>query len=78
MLMSAKRPMLLIGGGVRLAGACDLLDEFLDKTNIPVVTSLMGIDAVSHEYDGYIGMIGSYGIRRANILLSHADCVLVL
>lgn len=38
----------------------------------------MGIDAVSHEYSGYIGMIGSYGIRCANILLSHADLVIVL
>ena len=38
----------------------------------------MGIDAVSHDYAGYIGMIGSYGVRHANILLSHADLVIVL
>ena len=38
----------------------------------------MGIDAVDHTYDGYIGMIGSYGLRHANILLTEADLVIVL
>ncbi len=38
----------------------------------------MGIDAVPQSYPGYIGMIGSYGVRHANILLSHADVVLVI
>lgn len=38
----------------------------------------MGIDAVDHRYDGYIGMIGSYGLRHANILLTEADLVIVL
>ena len=54
------------------------LGTFLDRTHIPVVASLLGIDAVDHSYPGYIGMIGSYGVRPANILLSHADLVIVL
>ena len=42
------------------------------------MASLLGIDAVDHTYDGYIGMIGSYGLRHANILLTEADLVIVL
>ena len=63
---------------MRLADASEKLRTFLEKSRIPAVASLMGIDAVDHSYPGYIGMIGSYGIRQANILLSHADLVIVL
>ena len=78
LLRHAERPILLVWGGVRIAGASDILAEFLSHTHLPVVSSLMGIDAVPQSYPGYIGMIGSYGVRHANILLSHADVVLVI
>ncbi len=77
-IKNAKRPMVLVWGGMRLADASEKLRTFLEKSRIPAVASLMGIDAVDHSYPGYIGMIGSYGIRQANILLSHADLVIVL
>ena len=77
-IKNAKRPILLIGGGIRLSGSYEVLAQFLGKSHIPVVTSLMGIDAVDHTYDGYIGMIGSYGLRHANMLLTEADLVIVL
>ena len=77
-IQSAKKPIILLWGGIRLADASMKLRTFTDCTHIPVVASLMGIDAVNHDYPGYIGMIGSYGIRPANILLSHADLVIVL
>jgi acetolactate synthase-1/2/3 large subunit len=77
-IQSAKRPIVLVGGWIRTSGAQEILASFLEKSHIPVVASLMGIDAVDHDYMWYIGMIGSYGVRHANILLSHADLVIVL
>ena len=77
-MMNAKRPIILVWWGIRLADASMKLRTFLDCTHIPVVASLMGIDAVNHSYPGYIGMIGSYWVRPANILISHADLVIVL
>lgn len=77
-LQEAKRPVVLVGGGVRSANACNELFAFIDKTNIPVVTSLMGTDAFSHTHTSYVGMIGTYGHRSANIVLANADFLLVL
>lgn len=77
-IKNAKKPIILIGGGIRLSWSYSELAQFLEKSHIPVVASLMGIDAVDHTYDGYIGMIGSYGLRHANILLTEADLVIVL
>lgn len=74
----AKRPIVLVGWGIRTSWSQQLLLEFFQKTHLPVVASLMGIDAVDHTYAGYIGMIWSYGVRKANILLSYADLVIVL
>lgn len=74
----AERPIILVGGWIQTSWSQALLSRFLENTNLPVVASLMGIDAVSHEYPWYIWMIWSYGVRCANILLSHADLVIVL
>ncbi len=77
-LQNAKRPIILVWWWIQLASAQEDLSKFLEKSHIPVVSSLMGIDSVSHNYPWYIGMIGSYWVRHANITLSHADIVLVL
>ncbi len=74
----AERPVILIGGGVRLADAVDDLKEFLRKTNIPVVYSLMGKDAISDEYPYNIGLLGNFGTRHANLTIANADVLLVL
>lgn len=77
-IQSAKRPIILVGWWVQSSGAQKILSIFLERTHIPVVASLMGIDVVDHDYPWYIGMIWSYGVRCANILLSHADLIIVL
>lgn len=77
-IQSAERPIVLVGWWIQTSGSRDILASFLKKSHIPVVASLMGIDAVNHTSPQYIGMIGSYWVRHANILLSHADLVIVL
>ncbi len=74
----AKRPMCLIGGGVISSGAEQLVEQFIDQTGIPFVTSLMGKGAVNETLPQYMGMLGSYGNRMANITVHEADMLIVL
>ena len=54
-----KKPVLLVGGGVRAAGAAELVIDFALKTNIPVLTTMNAVDIA--QDDLRIGMIGTYG-----------------
>ncbi len=78
LINSSKRPVVLIGGGVRLSGSTNELKKYCKKTNIPIVYSLMGMDAISSEYEYNLGLIGAYGNRYANYTLANADLILVL
>jgi len=77
-LLSAKNPLLLVGGGVRLSDATELLSEFVNRTGIPYVSTLLGIDSISHINDNYLGFIGSYGNRWANAAVEQSDLLIVL
>lgn len=77
-LTHAKRPLLLVGNGVRLSHAVEPLRQFLLRTGLPVVQSLMGIDSVPSDYPYNLGLIGTYGTRYANWAISCADVILVL
>ena len=74
----AKRPVILAGGGVRTAGATGELAELVRRTGMPVVTTLMGLDALPHDNPAFFGMIGAYGNRYSNMALANADFILVL
>lgn len=76
LLETAKRPMLLLGGGA--LGAGGQIAEFIAKTQIPVVTSLMGRGTTDETYEHYVGMIGSYGNRCANMSVAKADLLIAL
>jgi acetolactate synthase-1/2/3 large subunit len=77
-LKCAKNPIVMIGGGVRTANATDRVQQFLQASKFPYVSTLMGLDAVDHNSERYLGFIGSYGNRWANEALSKADVLLVL
>jgi len=74
----SQRPVVLIGGGIRLSGATEELYYFLHKTGIPVVSSLMGLDSFPHDNELYVGMIGTYGNRYANLTLANSDLVIAM
>ena len=78
MITTSKRPVILAGGGVRTAQAAAELQHLVEMTGIPVVSSLMGLDAVSHDNQEFMGMIGSYGNRYSNLTLANCDFLLIL
>ena len=75
---SAKRPLVLVGGGIRAARCADPLRKFLERLQLPAVSSLMGLDALPGEHPLRMGFIGVYGNRWANWALAKADFLLVL
>jgi acetolactate synthase-1/2/3 large subunit len=77
-LADASRPLILAGGGLRVGGAVAGFRDLVDQLGVPVVTSLMGVDALPFDNPLRVGMIGTYGNRWANIALARADYLLVL
>lgn len=75
-LETAKRPLMLIGGGVRIAGAQELLKQFVELTGIPVVTTIMGKGCLPTDHPFYLGNIGMHGRYEANTAINECDVLL--
>ena len=76
LLVKSKRPILILGGGIRMSNAVNELEKFLKKTNIPIVTTWSGLDIIDFNHKNYIGCIGVYGSRAANFAVQNADLIL--
>lgn len=77
-LSIARRPLILVGGGVRSAQAGDLFRSFVERVKVPAVNSLLAVDVLPHSHPLRVGMIGTYGNRWANIAAGRSDYLLVL
>lgn len=71
---TSSKPILIVGNGIRSAGAKDLLLEFVLRSDIPVLTSMNGVDLIQDELK--IGFIGTHGNRIANTIVSQCDLVI--
>ena len=77
-LKKSKRPVIIIGGGIRISKTCKELLVFLKGMNIPLITTWSGVDAITHDHKNYIGSVGVYGSRAANFVIQNSDFVLSL
>jgi acetolactate synthase-1/2/3 large subunit len=75
-LNAAKKPLLIVGNGIRISDAVKELHEFIRRTNIPVISAPNGNDLVNEDYKGYVGRFGTHGQICANILLAETDLLL--
>lgn len=78
LLEQSNRPIIIAGGGVRGAGANDELDRFVALSKIPVVSTLMGLDSFNNFNEEFVGFMGSYGVRAANLAVANSDLILVI
>jgi acetolactate synthase-1/2/3 large subunit len=79
LIQSARKPLIVTGNGIRLSHSVDLLDIFLNKTKIPIITSIhSGIDCIDNSYDYYAGRIGILGQITANQLVQESDLLICL
>ena len=77
-LSKAEKPVICAGGGVILSGAETELRNFSHKYNIPVVSTMMGISAMSTEDPLYFGMVGNNGKPYANRAMNEADLIMMI
>ena len=73
MLKKAKKPLFLAGGGVNIARANEVFTEVVNKTNVPVVTTIMGRGAVPTNHPLFIGNLGMHGCYAANMAVGECD-----
>jgi len=78
-LEQSKKPLIVVGNGVRLSNTYDELNKFLNKTGLPVVTGPhSGVDAVDNTLEYYSGRIGILGQLTSNKIVQEADLIISL
>lgn len=75
-IAKAKRPLFLLGGGISISGANELMTQLVDKTGIPVVTTLMGKGAISSYHPLYLGNVGIHGGYAPNVAITDCDVMI--
>lgn len=73
MLNKAERPLFLAGGGVNIAHANKEFTELVEKTNVPVITTVMGRGAIPTNHPLFIGNLGMHGAYAANMSVGECD-----
>lgn len=74
----AKKPLMIVGNGVRLGNGISELYKVLNATNIPTITAVNGNDIVNADYPQYYGRFGTHAQICANKLLSECDFLLTV
>jgi acetolactate synthase-1/2/3 large subunit len=72
----AKKPLMVVGNGIRLSGGIEELYKTLKQTSIPVISAVNGNDIVNSDYEHYCGRFGTHAQIGANNLLSECDFLL--
>jgi acetolactate synthase-1/2/3 large subunit len=76
LLKNARRPLVIAGQGIRIAKADLELRTLIERLNIPLVTTRLGIDLIESDHPLYVGRPGNYGDRAANFAIQNADLIL--
>ncbi len=77
-LKTAERPVIIAGGGVRVAGTHDLFFKLLEKLAIPVTSAWNAHDVIHDDHPCYVGRQGIMGDRAGNFAVQNADLVITL
>jgi len=77
-LLTAQRPILWLGNGIRLSGAVNKIEPLLNSLGIPALVSWAGIDMIDSDHPLVFGRAGVYGQRSANFILQNSDYVLAI
>jgi acetolactate synthase-1/2/3 large subunit len=75
-IQEAERPVILAGGGVVYANASSELIEFVNKTKIPITTTLLGLSGFPSSHELWMGMPGMHGTYTANKAIQDADLLI--
>ncbi len=77
-IKSASRPVVLAGYGIRISGAINDLLNFIEKYNIPIITTYLGIDIIDSKHPNYVGRVGIKGDRAGNLAMQNSDLLIII
>jgi len=78
LIADAQRPVLLVGAGVIGANATPTLRRLVEKADLPVAVTLLGLGAMPHDHPLFLGMVGMHAARFTNMLLDECDLLVGL
>lgn len=76
LLTESKRPVIVAGRGVTIADTKPEFKQFVEKYNIPMVNSFLGVDILASDHKCNIGRIGIKGTRAGNFTMQNADLII--
>ena len=77
LIRAAERPLIYVGGGVKIAGAVEALRDFAERTGIPAVSTLNALGSIRTDAPGFLGMLGMHGTKAANEAVQESDLLIV-
>ncbi|OPY12463.1 MAG: Acetolactate synthase isozyme 2 large subunit [Syntrophus sp. PtaU1.Bin005] len=77
-LNMSERPVIIMGGGVKLSNACDLMRALIEKGGIPFTTTMMGVGSIASGNGYDLGFIGTHGNELANSTVHQSDFILAV
>ena len=77
MIRAAKKPLFYIGGGIAQGDGVQELRALVERSEIPVVSTLKGLGAMPSDHPQFLGMLGMHGLRAANYAVQDADLLIV-
>lgn len=78
LINNSKRPLIYVGGGVKISDSCKELLKFAEKVKAPVACSLMGTGAFPGTHPYFTGLAGMHGSRCSNIAISNCDLLIAV
>ena len=77
LIREAKKPLFYIGGGIAQGDGVAELRELVERTDIPVVSTLKGLGSLPSDHPQYLGMLGMHGLKAANYAVQECDLLIV-
>jgi acetolactate synthase I/II/III large subunit len=77
-LMAASRPVMMVGTGIRLAGAVEKFEQIIAKLRIPITTAWTAHDLISTDHELFCGRPGTVGDRPGNFTVQNSDLLIVI
>lgn len=78
LINESKRPVIMVGHGIRLSHSVEDMRRLYDKLGIPILSSWNGVDLIEEDHPMYFGRPGAVGQRAANFILQTADLVITI
>jgi acetolactate synthase-1/2/3 large subunit len=78
MLASARRPLVIAGGGIAISDSVAAFRRFIDRTGLPVTATLKGLGVIATDDEGFLGMLGMHGNEAANHAVQNCDVLMVV